>query len=285
MINRLRMFFRLRKQNDAVKIVFVLVLAAIACLISAGYHIGGICRYVNSPVEYVLMGDNVISQNRVEELLQNKEVAQVSRQMDIPVTLMYRGAKTVVTCTMLSEDYIKEQFDLGSFANMKTIYMNGAAYSELQHSLWENNESTPDMPNQSLEKGKGMELDIRYCLGEECSAFDDANDAAAPQYKTARLIMKNDGEQEEGIAYIAEADNRLQKEAVNLRVRFKKHDLDGLQVSNLRKMGYSIENEAMLMEEEYKVKIKLLHIQYGLLCFAVCAVGAGTLWRLVKRWF
>lgn len=278
--NRIKRFLKLRKQNDVVKIICALVLAGILCAISVLYHVWGIYHYVNTPAEYVLTGDGAVSKKRVDELLKSEGVAKVSRQMDVSVEVMYRGAKAMINCTMLSKEYVEEMFHTKPLSNTQTIYMNESALSGLQQAFWENNENTPDMVIPESTDG-GAEFDICYSMEGGSAAPDGDGAAITPQYKAARLMVDK-GEQEESFACIAETDNRLLKEAVSIRVQFKQHDLDGLQVNKLREMGYSIENENVLMTEEYEVKIKLLHIQYGLLCFAICLVGAVTLWHLVR---
>ena len=282
MRDRIRRFLKLRRQSDTVKIICALVLAGIMFLISVIFHVWEIYHYVNTPAEYVLTGDGVVSKQRMDELLQDESVARASRQMDVPVTVMYRGARATVNCTMLSEEYIEGMFDKKPLASTKTIYMNEAAFLELQQALQENNESTPDMEIQEPEDGSA-ELDIRYSLEEGFADLGGDDTASIPQYKAAKLMAEKTGKQGEGFACMAETDSRLLKEAVSIRVQFKNHDLDGIQISNLRKLGYSIENENVLITEEYEVKIKLLHIQYGLLCFFICLTGAVTLWHLEKK--
>lgn len=280
--NRIKRFFKLRKQSDIVKIICALALAGILCFISVLYHVWGIYHYVNTPAEYILTGDGVVSKKRVDELLKSEGVAKVSRQMDVPVEIMYRGAKAIVNCSMLSKEYVEEMFDAKPLTSTKTIYMNEAAFSELQQAFWENNESTPDMEIQELADG-GTEFDIRYSMEEGFTGSDGDDTAVSSQFKAAKLMVEKFKGQEESFSCIAETDGRLLKEDVSIRVQFEKHDLDGLQVSNLRKLGYSIENENVLITEEYEIKIKLLHIQYGLLCFSICLIGAITLWYLERR--
>lgn len=280
--DRIKTFLRLRKQNDVVKIICIFVLGCIVFLTSVLEHLGEIYHYINTPAEYILTGEGVVSKKRVDELLACEGVARVSRQMDIPVTVMFRGAKAEVNCTMLSKEYMEEMFQTERLADTRKIYMNKAAVSELQQALWENNESTPDIVSQG-ETSNESGYAIRYSMAEASDNMGgDGGETATGQYKTAKLMVVP-AKEKESFACIADTDNRLLKEAVSIRVQFEHHDLDGLQVEALRKLGYSIDNENVLIEEEYKIQIKLLHIQYGLLCFAICLTGAGVLWRLERR--
>ena len=83
--------------------------------------------------------------------------------------------------------------------------------------------------------------------------------------------------QEEGFVYSSWEESKLVKEADGLRVRFERHDLDGLHISNLQKRNFQIENEALIIEEEYEIQIKLLHIRYGLAGVILCLAAVFAL--------
>lgn len=257
MINRVRRFFKLRKQSDTVKIICIFAIVGAAFLCNTVYHVYGIYHYVNTPVEYVLTTGEVVKKVHVDELLQSEEVMRVSRQMMIPVTLTYQGIETTVSCTMLSQEYVEGMFDTELSASTRKFYMNEAAFQEWKNLLSEGNDGMPDLADDGQAYGD-TELDIRYHLPEESS-------------KSAKLIVAENGE-EDGFVCVAEDDSRLLKEACSLRVQFGTHDLDGLHVDKLRKLGFEIENEEVVIEEEYEIKERLLHIKYGLFCSALCLV-------------
>lgn len=295
---KIRNFLRLRKQSDAVKIICLFVLTGVVFLVGTVYHVWGIYAYVNTPAEYILTGDGMVSQKRMDELLQTKDVSKVSRQMEISVAVQHEGAQTTVDCTMLSSDYMAELFGAEVSEGTSRIYMNEEAFAEFKEEISENSGGMAVGEGKKSKEGES-ELTVRYSMGEEAVAVggvdradaDDTGDGTgtdrgmlAPKYRSAKLIVrKADREEAESFIYTAETESQLLREATGLRVRFETHDLDGLHVDNLKKLGYEIENEDMIMGEEYELQMKLLHIRYGLVVCGICIVGAVMLWRNIMR--
>lgn len=291
MINKLRYLFRLRRQSNTVKIIFIFGLIGIISIIRTGYYAWEIYHYANSPAEYVLAGDGTITQEQIDELLLDESVTMVSRQMEIPITIIYGGTKKVLDATMLSGEFIEGTLNVkkDSAAGTKRIYVDEETFSQV---LRENTFEDEDAAKQS-NSISGTSLDIRCQMDESTPATDPEGsqdgsaDTSEPKYSTAKLISaKSVGAvhgTEESFIYIADSNHRLLKEACSLRVQFESHDLDGLQVKHLRALGYSIENEDIIQTEEYEIKYKLLHIQYGLLCFALCLLASCTLAKHYRK--
>ena len=63
-------FMRLRKQSDMVKVSCLFALAGIAAFSSVCFHVWGIYVYADTPAEYVLMGEGLVSKKSVDELRQ-----------------------------------------------------------------------------------------------------------------------------------------------------------------------------------------------------------------------
>lgn len=307
-------FMRLRKQSDMVKVSCLFALAGIAAFASVCFHVWGIYVYADTPAEYVLIGEGLVSKKSVDELRQMEGVERVSRQMDETVQVMYRGVSAEVDCTGLSRQYVEGMSGVGvsegeaGFDGTKKIYMNEAAFS-----AWKQAVSEKGGDISELEAG-GPEFEIRYSgVGDALEGgdirdsgsgdtegvgnltgvdtFDGEKDrggyssgsSSIEQWKTAKLVVLEGGENEEeegsGFVCMVETDSRLLKEAYLLRIRFRKHDLDGLQGKALRDLGYEIQNERVLIEEEYEVKRELLHIQYGLILCAACVIAAWVIGR------
>ena len=247
MNNKIRSFLRLRKQSDTVKIICLFVLAATAFFVSVIYHAWDIYRFVNTPAEYVLTGEGTVSQKRLDELIQMGDVAAVSRQMEVPVTVLYQGMSTTVNCSLLSKGYIEKLLAIKFPTGTKRIYMNETAFSEMLQGFSEENEDLTDV--ESLKPADGStEFDIRYSMKDTMADPKGDGEAvsmgasAAESYKSARLnVVKDDEQEEKGLACTAEAEGRLLKEACSMRVLFDRHDLDGLHVEQLGKLGYEIE--------------------------------------------
>lgn len=286
MYGRIRAFLRLRRQNDTVKIIGILALAGAVSFASALYHAREIYHYVDTPAEYVLTGEGAVSKKRVDELRQREGVAAVSRQMERPVTVMYRGTPADMSCTALSREYMERLFGAELLNGTKKIFMNEAAFSEWKRALEEKNGETAYLGEADGEDVKTF--DIRYALAEEAGGIRAAEgsegadagvsvSAGVPAFKSAQLVVVKGGE--ESFICMAEDEGILLRQADSLRVTYAKHDLDGLHVETLRKLGYALENEETVTAGEYEVEVKLLHIRYGLLLCAVCAVSACALKR------
>lgn len=261
----IRHFLLLRKQNDAVKLICLFVLTGAAFLIFAGYHVWGIFRYMDTPAEYILSGDAVVSNQRIRELYQSKDVSAVSRQIGVSVPVRYGGCETAVECTMLSPEYMEELSGSDIPEGGSRIYMNEAAFAEFQAAISEN---TAYGDGIGPEKG-GQELTVCYSLDGDV--------------RMAKLIViQTGGEEAESFIYTPETERKLLREAVSLRVRFRTHDLDGIHVENLRKLGYGIENEDMILEEEYEVQTALLHIRYGVVICGICMAAVYGMSRRMQ---
>lgn len=282
MMNKIKYFLRLRKQNDTVKLMIILVLAGMVSAGSVLYHVGMICRYVTTPVEYELTANQIVSAERIRALLQMKGVTAVSRQLNTPVTIRYQGAEAEIQAVVLSQEYVEEMYDRTLPSGAGRIFMNEAAFSNLQQEWIENRDGITEVESQK--QGDGVaEWDVHYCITATMPDEIAGEDGTEMADRPARIIVtKNMAEREEPFVCLADTDQRLIREACSLRIQYRNHDLDGLHVSQLTKLGYVIENEDMILGEEYEIKIKLLHIQYGLVICVICLVG---IWLCYSRAF
>lgn len=281
---KIRHFLKIRKQNDYVKLLCLLALVGLVSFGRTVYYAGGMYSYVNTPVEYILTGDQVVSKSCMDELLHSDGVTRVSCQMEIPITIKYRGVQAMISCTVLSREYLETMTSRKLQDGTRRIYMNSTAFSQLQQQISEQNGSLEGIGERES-MASDTEWNIRYAM-EEASPETDSGDAVSMQNdRSAKLVVMelsllgNTGE--EGFVCMAETDNRLLKEASSLRVQFDRHDLDGLHVDRLRKMGYGIENEEEIITEEYEIRLKLLHIWYGMFLGGICLVVVFALRKLV----
>ena len=160
MKNKLIYFFKLRKQSDTVKIICFFALAGMACFANVAYHMWEIYCDVNTPAEYVLMGQERISEKSMNEIRQKKGVAKMSRQMECPVSVMYGGSEVAIHCTLISKEYLEEMFQTDISAGTKKIYVNKVMFSDFKEQLQGNNQKMTDLENW---EGDGVkELNIRY---------------------------------------------------------------------------------------------------------------------------
>lgn len=273
MINKIKYFLTLRKQNDTVKIIVILALAGIASAVSVLYYAWMIYHYVNTPVEYVLTTDRVVSTEQVNTLLQLEGVNRVSRQSDIPIMLRYQGAETEVSAVLLSQEYVEEMYDVTLPSDTGRIIMNKAAFSDLQTAWSENRDGMAEIESQKQEDGS-MALDVHYRIAETMSDETAGDDVMEQTDRLIRIIVMETARQgEEPFVCLVDTDGSLLRKTHSLRVQYGSHDLDGLHVERLAKLGYALDNEDMILREKYEVQIKLIHIKYGLLLCGICLLA------------
>ena len=283
---KIRNLMKLRRQSDTMKIICILALAGICFLGSFIYHLAGIYSYVNSPVEYVLSGDRTVSEKKINELMQMESGMVVSRQKNISVTVMYKGLTTTVDCLVISKEYAENILGINTIDGTKRFYMDDETFSEWKRELEESGETGEGIHvEDAVQKNGGMELDIKYMPDEEeiASPQDDGGASlsdgssmtvlASPKYKTGKISVIKGGNIKEKMVFTIGETKDLQKNANSLRVRFQKHDLDGLHVEKIGKMGYSFENQDTVIKDEYELKLKLIYMKYNLLCFVICLLS------------
>lgn len=279
MINRIKDLIRLRKQNDAVKIMLFFFLAGITSAFSILYHAREIYYFVNTPAEYVLSSNQIISGKQVQTLLQMKDVVRISRQLDTSLTIKYRGKEAVISAVLLSQDYIEKMYDTTLPSGAKRIFLDPVSFENLQQEWSEDGVEGVGIDSRQAEHNEGM--DVRYAMMEMLpdQTGETAEDILTDQ--PARLIVtKPENQEGEGLVCLVGSESQLLKGANGLRIQFRSHDLDGLQVDHLEKLGYQIENEERVMEQEFAMKMKLLHIRYGLLILGGCLVAVFA----IRKW-
>lgn len=287
---KIRNLIKLRKQSDTMKIICILAIAGISFLAGFIYHLAGIYSYVNSPVEYVLSGDRTVSEKHINELVQIESGIVVTRQKNISVTIMYKGVKTPLECLVISKEYAENILGINTLDGTKRFYMDDETFLEWKQELEESGETGEGIRVENgVQKNGGMEFDIKY-ISDEGDASGQKDDSgvspsdggsttaeASPEYKRGKIsVIKRENMKEKIVFTIGEA-NDLQKNVNSLRVRFKKHDLDGVHVEKIEKLGYSFENEDMVLTDEYELKLKLLYMKYNLLCFAICLLSVWVM--------
>jgi len=272
-------FLRYRKQSDTVKMICIFAMAGIASIASMFYHLGKIYQYVQSPVEYRLIGETIITQEHIQAFMEIDGENGVTPSLEIPVTIKYQGKEAMINCTLLSKAYMETVYELPVAGSTKRYYMNEAAFGKLQADLRENGDV---FFQQGDVTDDGTEYEVKSL--ENVKVPEEGEDVEQPVFRSAKLVVVKEGlEQEEPFVCAVENGTRLFKEANSVRVQFQHHDLDGLQVAAFQKMGYGMENEETLTAERYEIKIKMLHIRYGMCLAIACLTTVSMLWHQILK--
>ncbi|MDE6435386.1 MAG: hypothetical protein K2L07_14290 [Lachnospiraceae bacterium] len=264
---KIREFLRLRKLNDTVKIMCIFALAGAGFFINVLYNAEKLYHDMQSPVEYQLVRGNTVTNAQLSELAQIEDVAAASRSLDVPITIRYRNQEATMICTMLSKSYMETAYGILISGSEKKFYVNETAFEEIQAGFLRNNVSFEKEGTTE----HGAEYKIQYL--EEEAGTEEENMPQTISHSAWLVILEEKPEQEAALICTVEEGAKLSKKANSVRVLFAGHDLDGLRLTNLKKMGYEVQNEQVLAMEEYEMKIRLHHIQYGILICAICLVA------------
>ena len=263
-------FLRLRKQNDIIKIMCLYLI--IGAVFIANAVINGIRLYqsVQSPAEYVLMGNgqNAAANVTLKEIGELENVAALSRQKEMMITVKYQGDEIEFSCTKLSGAYLEKVYGIRESGAMPTFYMNEKAYGQLKK-----NEYGP------VEDSGNGELRITY------SVMDASKDASANQTGgTAKVVRIQTGMPEDEPFVFCKGDSMgLSENTPDIRVFVNRQDLDGEDVNRLLGFGYTLVNEKEVQETEYLRQMQLVKIQYGGAVAAISLTCAGFLWKFFGK--
>ena len=133
---KIREFLRLRRQQDAVKIIILYVIAIGVCcgfLIRDGLRYAQITR---TKEEFKLIGnDQVLTDSKVQRVREIEGVTAVSYDVSDSVTVTYQANTTSFEAELLSEAYIQEVYGITQEGSTMTYYANAAAYKQICQSL------------------------------------------------------------------------------------------------------------------------------------------------------
>lgn len=250
-MNWWKSFLKLRRQNDAVKIALLMILAAVGFFAGAVYRGVMLYRLINAPVEYILTGTGDLSE--IEAL---EGVVAVSTQKEQTMTVLYRGKEYPVSYTVLSEDYLRAVFDIHKAGATPTVYMNQAAYRQF---------------------GSAESKLSVSCVQEEVDS-DAPGASGSPKQTTARLLLTEtilEKEQPQAFAIRTAPDMQIREQP--LRVCFQKRDLDGSQIKQLENLGFMLADREAQLPAEYEKKELLLRLKYEAGIGILCLIAAGAI--------
>lgn len=259
-------FLKLRRQNDIIKIMCLYLVIGAVFIVNA--VLNGILLYqsVQSPAEYVLMGNeqNAAANAKLREISELENVAALSRQKEMMITIKYQASETVFSCVKLSEAYMEKVYGIQESGAMTTFYMNPKAYEQIKKNEY-----------SSSEGGDSGELRVNYTAGD------------APESQTggtARVVQVQTGMPKEEPFVFCKGDGiSMSMDTADIRVFVKRQDLGGEDVKRLLGFGFTLVNEKEVQEKEYQRQIQFVKIQYGGVVAAISLSCAVFLWRFFGR--
>lgn len=251
-------FWRQRKQDDRIKMISIFLVMALLFFGKAIYKGIQMYRTTGECTEYILqaISETGITDTKIRELEQMKEVECVSRQLETNISIMAGAEEVIIPCVGVSGEYMEQMWNVSDQGTMKQIFLNDSAAKQL------------------VEKGISLEeKDVRVTY-----SVTDAEGIKTNE--TAKVFQsENLPKTEEPHAFCVFDNAKLSDCSNAVRVEVKGKDLDGQQLAKFQQMGYRIVNELEQKEERMRQEVEVLKIRYDVGVALICAIAV---WGLRK---
>lgn len=274
---KIREFLRLRRQQDAVKIIILYVIAIGVCcgfLIRDGLRYAQITR---TKEEFKLIGnDQVLTDSKVQRVREIEGVTDVSYDVSDSVTVSYQANTTSFEAELLSETYIQEVYGITQEGSTTTYYANTAAYKQICQSL-----------SQNIAPIQTEELTVTYTSSVEQSQSanqptDSGSDASqAGGSRTARIVQVDIGGNTPFICAVG--DPVTLKTSGNLRIRIARQDQSQKVLTLAGNLSFSNDNAMEIYQAQTKLDQLFTRIKFELLLMLVCLVAVVTMRKYAVR--
>lgn len=274
---KIREFLRLRRQQDAVKIIILYVIAIGVCcgfLIRDGLRYAQITR---TKEEFKLIGnDQELTDSKVQRVREIEGVTDVSYDVSDSVTVSYQANTTSFEAELLSEAYIQEVYGITQEGSTTTYYANTAAYKQICQSL-----------SQDIAPIQTDELTVTYTSSTEQSqsanqSTDSGNDASqAGGSRTARIVQVDIGGNTPFICAVG--DPVTLKTSGNLRIRIARQDQSQKVLTLAGNLSFSNDNALEIYQAQAKLDQLFTRIKFELLLMLVCLVAVVTMRKYAVR--
>lgn len=274
---KIREFLRLRRQQDAVKIIILYVIAIGVCcgfLIRDGLRYAQITR---TKEEFKLIGnDQVLTDSKVQRVREIEGVTDVSYDVSDSVTVSYQANTTSFEAELLSEAYIQEVYGITQEGSTTTYYANTAAYKQICQSL-----------SQNIAPIQTDELTVTYTSSTEQSQnanqpTDSGSDASqAGGSRTARIVQVDFGGNTPFICAVG--DPVTLKTSGNLRIRIARQDQSQKVLTFAGNLSFSNDNALEIYQAQAKLDQLFTRIKFELLLMLVCLVAVVTMRKYAVR--
>lgn len=276
MLQFIKKILRLRKQNDAVKLVFLFSILAITSLSLAIVHIAQYAKIVAGHVEYIAVDtEGSVTDGKIRTMSEVDTVLCVSRNYE--QTIIFRnGEKEIqMACYALDDAYIKQAYKIECISSMQIFYANDMAFSQIRQSLitygYEN--PTDEMQVSYMDAVGGHEQDV----------YGDDSGIQTMQYKTAKIVRADVGDNKEPYLFCAGDTIDLKKNAGEVRILLDNQSESHNVIAHLNTLSMSVENTESIKQIQTDMEIKLLKVRYECIIFCLCILAAFVIGRLVSK--
>ena len=274
---KIREFLRLRRQQDAVKIIILYVIAIGVCcgfLIRDGLRYAQITR---TKEEFKLIGnDQVLTDSKVQRVREIEGVTAVSYDVSDSVTVTYQANTTSFEAELLSEAYIQEVYGITQESSTMTYYANTAAYKQICQSL-----------SQGITPIQAEELTVTYTSSVEQSqnanqSTDSSSDASqAGDSRTARIVQVDIGGDSPFICAVG--DPVTLKTSKDLRIQIARQDQSQKVLTLADNLSFSNDNALEIYQTQAKLDQLFILVKFELLLMLVCLVAVVAMRKYAVR--
>lgn len=274
---KIREFLRLRRQQDAVKIIILYVIAIGVCcgfLIRDGLRYAQITR---TKEEFKLIGnDLVLTDSKVQRVREIEGVTAVSYDVSDSVTVTYQANTTSFEAELLSEAYMQEVYGITQESSTTTYYANAAAYSQILQSL-----------SQDIAPIQAEELTVMYTSSVEQSqsaeqlTINSSDASQAGSGRTARIVQVDIGGDSPFICAVG--DPVTLKTSGNLRIQIARQDQSQKVLTLAGNLSFSNDNALEIYQAQAKLDQLFIRVKFELLLMMVCLVAVVTMRKYAVR--
>lgn len=235
-MNRIKKLLRLRKQNDRVKIVFVLFILGIACMLLAISSLYSIAHGLNSPREYTFSMVGEFNEEQFNELFTIKNVSAASCQAEEVTEFTVGEQVYTYTVNLVSKEYLHQVYHIVDDYVMPVLYVPREEYEKLVVSA-----------NGRLDEG---DILAKYMDGSTLRIK-----CYEPMHVASQDLPPNH-------VFMGKNTYELVGKGKSIRVCMAKRSLDGSELQGINKLGYVTRDELSTLMEQHDLEKNWLMAKY-----------------------
>lgn len=257
----IKKILRLRKQNDAVKLMFLFCIFAMVSFAFVIVHIIEYAKAMAEHVEYIAVdAKGSVTDEKVRALSEVETVLYAGRNLEQVITFQNGEQEMQMPCSMLEEAYIRQAYRIEQASSMQTFYANDMAFLQLRQVFYTYGYESPT-----------DEMKVSYM------------ETDAEQYKTAKIVRVDVGEESEPYLFCIGDPLVLKKNAGELRILLDNQSDSHNVIAKLNALSLSVQNTENIEQIRMDMQTMLLKVRYECMIAGLCALAAFVIGKLVQE--
>ena len=280
-MNWLKKIWILRKQQDAVKMVFVFGILFVVFCSQIVYEGVQLYKKQCAPSEYVLNSTETVSGMAMERIRAQQFVSRVSFQQQMEVTFSGAWGTKSMQVYQVSEDYFKESYGCENDSGMQTYYLNATAWKALDTAMRATGSGLTDV------------TEAQIMIQNQDWITDSGNDPIADgmqqkeSFSTVRIRKIPVSSKNQWLPGICSDDawvfctgsSSELSGASAMRVLLKKHDTAGEVKKAVTGLGLVVEEGKEELAEQNAEEQSWLKLRYEAVLALICLAAAVCILR------